>query len=208
MKKGVVDSPLIAVFWISKSQNYNSCPNTSRCTNRSVISNRTPSDPRGCWCLHAEHIWHVQGAQKSPTPLPIFTFTKHEQNISRSCNNMLFSFLNGSCETAHSVVDDALQVIESEVIPCQHNHPFNLIIQVKLSIFQACFQQAKEPKVTQTYVWWMGWVRQSWKMIVLEFWGYFDQWWQIAWSICTNKSAVRSDDENSDLPFSNLEKPI
>jgi hypothetical protein len=32
MREGVADSPLIAAIWMSESQSYDSCPNSSRCT--------------------------------------------------------------------------------------------------------------------------------------------------------------------------------
>jgi hypothetical protein len=37
MREGVVNSPLIAAIWVSKSQGYGACSNNPRCTDGSAI---------------------------------------------------------------------------------------------------------------------------------------------------------------------------
>jgi hypothetical protein len=70
---------------------------------------------------------------------------------------------------AHPVAEDALHVIESEVIPHIRNRIFDFVTRGTLPILEDSFQHVKEPKITRDYVRRMRWMRHSEKMILPEF---------------------------------------
>jgi hypothetical protein len=82
---------------------------------------------------------------------------------------VLSPVLNDSSKSVHPIVKDALDLIECEVIPGHDNRSFNFIMPMELSIIQDSFQHPEEPKVARTQVWQMGWVRQSCKVMIIEF---------------------------------------
>jgi hypothetical protein len=66
-------------------------------------------------------------------------------------------------------VNDALDLIECEVIPGRRNRLFNFIMRIKLSIPQDSFQHPEKPKVAQAQVWRIGRVRQWCNVMLVEF---------------------------------------
>jgi hypothetical protein len=50
-------------------------------------------------------------------------------------------------------VEDALDLIECEIIPGHRNRLFNFIMQMKLLILQDSFEHPEEPKVARAQVW-------------------------------------------------------
>jgi hypothetical protein len=65
--------------------------------------------------------------------------------------------------------EEALRVINSEVVPGLHHPFFPFATRGKLPILRDFFQYANEPNVTWTYVWRIKWLRNSEQMMLLEF---------------------------------------
>jgi hypothetical protein len=61
-------------------------------------------------------IW-IQRVKKVSGPLPISTFIKHKHSASFLFVSILSPVLNALCQEAHPFLEDALDAIESEVIP-------------------------------------------------------------------------------------------
>jgi hypothetical protein len=104
----------------------------------------------GASCLRAVI---AQGVRKSLVPRPISTSTQSKEIISFLFKNILSLMFNNPCKAAHLVVEDALNVLNSEVIPRHRNRLFNFLMRMKNAILHNSFQQTKEPKVTRAYIW-------------------------------------------------------
>jgi hypothetical protein len=76
---------------------------------------------------------------------------------------------NDPCQAAPPVLEDALGVIKSGVIPDPWNHFFNLIASVKFRILQDSFQHRKDLQVTWACVWRIWWVPKSGDVALPEF---------------------------------------
>jgi hypothetical protein len=114
-------------------------------------------------------VEELQGVKKVPATRPISTSTREKETISSLFKNILSLMFNDPCKAAHSVVEDALNVLKSEVIPGHRVRRFNFLMRVEFAILYNSFQQTKEAKVTRDYIWRIRWVRQSENMMLLEF---------------------------------------
>jgi hypothetical protein len=86
--------------------------------------------------------------KRSPPPPSDLHIHPIKRNRSFLFKNILSLMFNDSCKAAHSVVEDALNVLKNEVIPHHRNRLFNFLMRAKFAIFHNSFQQAKELKVT------------------------------------------------------------
>jgi hypothetical protein len=111
----------------------------------------------------------ITRGKERPGPPPISTFMKHKHSISFLFVTILSSVLNDPCQTAHPVLEDARDVIKSEVIADPRHGFFDFIAWVELLLLQNSFQHTKELKITWTYVWRMGWVLKSGDVMLLGF---------------------------------------
>jgi hypothetical protein len=82
---------------------------------------------------------------------------------------ILCTLLNDPGEAARPMAEDTVPVIKSAVIPRHRNRTFDFVSRGKLPILQDFFQYANEPNVTWASLWRIRWVRNSEKMMLLEF---------------------------------------
>jgi hypothetical protein len=87
--------------------------------------------------------------KKVTGPTPISAVSKQKQLNPILFDNVLTLMLNDSGETAHPIVEDALHVIKSEMIPLFCNCGRDFVTRRKLAILQDSFQHSKKPKVTR-----------------------------------------------------------
>jgi hypothetical protein len=92
------------------------------------------------------------------------------------------------------------------LIPDLRKCPFSFIARAKLAILQESTQHSKKRKVAAPYACRIAWVRQSWSMMLLEFWTLLIHYGALNCPYVPKKSPAGSDNENSRFPFSNREK--
>jgi hypothetical protein len=141
-----------------------------------------------CW-FDVVLFYLNMGVKKVPGAPPIPSLDRHKQTYPSLFRNVLSPVLNDPFKSVHSIMKDALDLIECEVIPGHLNCLFNFIMRMKLSIRQDSFQHPEEPKVAWAQVWRIGWVRKSCNVMLVEFWHDFDPLWHFELSICTQKVA-------------------
>jgi hypothetical protein len=114
-------------------------------------------------------ILHDISGQENPREVSSSALSKHGQGNSIALRNQLSIILNHTGKTAHPVVEEAPHIINSEVIPHIRGHVFDFVTRGKLPILEDSFQNAKEPKVTRTYVQRIRGIRDSEKARLPEF---------------------------------------
>jgi hypothetical protein len=110
----------------------------------------------------------IQGVKKLPGSPLIPSFNRHKETNPFLFSNVLSPVLNNPFKSVHSIVKDALDLIECEVISGHCNCLFNFIIRMKLSVLYNSFQHPEEPKVARAQVSRIGLVRQSCNVILVE----------------------------------------